>query len=231
MLFKKKYISFFKKSIPYFFILFLCYTIYKSLFKNPVLSFSCDESCSEYAVHLIHEQLATIESAAPLKTILLHIQQCVPSIAQATRLWYATGESHVQFFSEPPLVRINNNWIFTTQGNLYEDRFFSSRSYALLNHCFVHDLGDIKTNKNNDLLRFFREKAPRLYEFYTILWYDKTCIELREKRDHARTFYITADKEINDAFFAEIKTLDRVLEQTFTKKADMRFKAYTIVSA
>jgi len=166
-----------------------------------------------------------------LSELLTDIQKELPFINKITRRWLPSKELVYSFFSQEPLAQLNSSCIMLQDTSIHATSFFNTEKKTALYSCTIDNEKLLSKEENRELGSFIKNKLPKLYETYSIVWYDKTCIALKKQKEYKETIYITADSVIDDCFFNKAAAVYLLLEKSYKKTADMRYKDYIVITA
>ncbi len=159
------------------------------------------------------------------------IKKILPFIDKISRRWLPSRELVYAFFSQEPLAQLNSSLIILQDNTIHDSSFFSKETKDALYSCIIADEKLLSQEENRELGFFIKNKLPKLYETYSIVWYDKTYIALRKRKNNKETIYITSDSVIDDYFFNKAAAVHLLLEKSYKKTADMRYKDYIVITA
>ena len=224
-----------KKHIKTFLFSFLSclliYRIYTYALANQTIRITPASFFSAKTTDLLALYTTDIYTHRSLSELLTALKKELPFINKITRRWLPSKELVYSFFSQEPLAQLNSSLIMLQDSCIHASSFFNTEKQGALYYCDIDDEKLLLEEKNEDLGSFIKNKLPKLYETYSIVWYDKTCIALKKQKEYKETIYITADSVIDDSFFNKAAAVYLLLEKSYKKTADMRYKDYIVITA
>ena len=209
----------------------LIYRIYAHALSDQTIHILQNDLFSQKTADLLSSSTTEFYTHAPLSRFLTDIKISLPFITTIHRRWLPSKTVEYTFSSQEPLAKLNNSLILLQDGMLCDSSFFNTEKTDSLYACVLHDSKLLSQEKSPDLSSFVKNKLPKLYEIYHIVWYDKTYIALHKRQGHKETLYITADLIIDNSFFKKAEAVHLLLEKSYKKTADMRYKDYIVISA
>jgi hypothetical protein len=145
-------------------------------------------------------------------------------------------KTKVQVVPHEPLARVNESHIMTRNGLLVQAGVFAETVQKSLPEITIAQNNQEKIQITSACLRFVNRFIKRFYSDFSVTWFDKTKIELKDKKDTQFSLLAFNETEFEEPIFESYNRLKQeVLGRNSSKKnrwcVDMRFKNQVLLFA
>jgi hypothetical protein len=166
------------------------------------------------------------------KIPLESIKEKFPFVDSIAGMYSFGGKLVCTIKSLRPLLRINNNKLMMTNGQIFDDAYFSQE----MAYCVPTMSVKNKTNVlSSQLFKDYLQSFPHdLFDIFSIIWLNHTVIELHDKKDTSFTMIAQCQTDFNSRLVHHYELIKKHImsQRSYAKKQwniDVRFKNQIIV--
>jgi hypothetical protein len=152
-----------------------------------------------------------------------------PIIAQGTLAYTPHRAASIKINAHKPLALINQNAVVTHTGLIFDKSVFYEPYLDTLPKLEVRSSDMHNELKAPYFLSFVQSILPALYDVYTIVWHNKTEIELIDKERASFSILCHAEQNITETLLQACRDLQSASGRSKNVCADIRFNQSIII--
>lgn len=145
-------------------------------------------------------------------------------------------KTKVQVTPHQPLARVNESHIITRNGRLVQADLFAKSIQESLPKITIVEKNQKEVQVSSSCLRFVNRFIQKLYSDFSVTWFDKTKIELKDKKNTQFSLLAFNETQFDQSIFETYNKLKQeVMGRNSSKKkrwcVDVRFKNQVLLFA